>query len=114
MQEGEALWVQVNRRSATAFEQVYKENFARVRSFLRIYLGNTGVADDVAQETFLQFWRRPDGFDPSRSTLKTYLLGIARKRAADWWRHQQPEEALQSQVDSASAENSTLLLKDAI
>ena len=71
-------------------EQVYRDNFARVRSFLRVYLGNSSVVDDVAQDTFLQFWRRPDGFDPSGSTLKTYLLGIARKRAADWWRHQRP------------------------
>src|SRR5438552_527294 len=46
MREDEALWAQVTRRTATAFEQVYRDNFARVRSFLRIYLGNTSVVDD--------------------------------------------------------------------
>jgi RNA polymerase sigma-70 factor (ECF subfamily) len=114
MQEDEALWTQVNRRSPSAFEQVYRDNFGRVRSFLRVYLGNSSIVDDVAQDTFLQFWRRPDGFDPSRSTLKTYLLGIARKRAADWWRHQRPSEDSVPEAQNADADSGTLLLKDAM
>jgi RNA polymerase sigma-70 factor (ECF subfamily) len=114
MREDDALWSQVSRRTPNAFEQVYKDNFARVRSFLRVYLGNTPVVDDVAQHTFLQLWRRPDGFDPSRSTLRTYLLGIARKRAADWWRHHRPSEDPAPDVQSTNEAGATLLLKDAI
>ncbi|MDQ2711876.1 MAG: ECF-type sigma factor [Acidobacteriota bacterium] len=34
----------------------------------------------------MQFWKRPNGFNPARSNLKAYLFGIARKKAADWWR----------------------------
>ncbi len=113
MQEDEARWTQVTRRSAAAFEQIYQDNFARVRSFLRVYLNDAAVVDDVAQETFLHFWRRPGGFDPSRSTLRTYLLGIARKRASEWWRHHRPAEAIQP--DSAAAEEpSNLLLSEVL
>jgi RNA polymerase sigma-70 factor (ECF subfamily) len=114
MQEDEALWVQVTCRNAKAFEQVYTENFASVRNFLRIYLRNASTVDDVAQETFLQFWQRPAKFDPARSTLKTYLLGIARKRAADWWRHHQPAATPAPEVASAGGDTSPLLLKDAL
>ena len=93
MHEDEALRVQVSRRDTTAFEKVYSTHFVRVRNFLRVYLGNVSHVDDVTQDTFLQLWRFPNRFDPSRSNLKTYLFGIARKRAADWWRnHRHVEE----------------------
>jgi RNA polymerase sigma-70 factor (ECF subfamily) len=95
------------------FEQIYGANIARVRSFLRIYLGNSTVVDDVAQETFFQFWCRPNGFDPARSTLRTYLLGIARKRAADWWRHHRPTAEPQAELAS-TANPSMYLLCDAM
>lgn len=114
MQEDEALWTQVTCRNAKAFEQVYTENVASVRNFLRIYLRNASTVDDVAQETFLQFWQRPTKFDPSRSSLKTYLLGIARKRAADWWRHHQPAAPPAADIPSAGGAGSTLLLNDAL
>jgi len=29
---------------------------------------------------------------PDRGTLRAYLYGIARKRAAEWWRSQRPQE----------------------
>src|SRR5271170_1848362 len=96
-----------------AFERVYGDHFGRVRSFLRIYLGNSFVVDDVAQETFLQFWQRPNGFNPSRSTVRAYLFGIARKKAADWWRHQRPAGAIS--LEPACGDGSqTLLLNDAL
>ncbi len=114
MREDEALWIGLTRRSAKAFEQVYIDNFARVRGFLRIYLGRGPVADDVAQDTFLQLWRRPGRFDPSRSNLRTYLLGIARKRAADWWRRDRPAEEAESATASEDDRGSALLLKDAL
>lgn len=114
MQGDEALWIQVSRRDATAFEKVYSAYFARVRDFLRIYLGNASVVDDVAQETFLQFWRRPNGFDPARSNLKAYLFGIARKKAADWWRHHRPAESSAYELACVASSEPALLISDAL
>jgi RNA polymerase sigma-70 factor (ECF subfamily) len=91
MREDDALWAQVAARNADAFEKLYHNHYAQVRGFLRSYLGDAPAVDDLTQDKFLQLWQRPLGFDPSRSTLKAYLLGIARKKAADWWRHQRPD-----------------------
>jgi RNA polymerase sigma-70 factor (ECF subfamily) len=66
--------------------------------------------DDLAQETFLQFWQKPYGFDPARSNFRAYLFGIARKKAADWWRHQKTGQAAETNCGST---DSTLLMKDA-
>ncbi len=113
MRDEGLLFGHIRQHDPQAFERVYVDHFGRVRSFLRIYLGNSPVVDDVAQETFLQFWQRPNGFDPSRSTVRAYLFGIARKKAADWWRRQRPAEA-SAREPACGDDSQTLLLKDAM
>jgi RNA polymerase sigma-70 factor (ECF subfamily) len=80
-------WNKLSAGDADAFEGFYRAYAARVCSFLRVRLPSRQAAEDVTQETFLQLWRRPNGFNPSQGNLKTYVFGMARKRAADWWRH---------------------------
>jgi RNA polymerase sigma-70 factor, ECF subfamily len=41
------------------------------------------MAAEVVQETFLALWNRAESFDPSRGTLHSWLLAIARNRAID-------------------------------
>ncbi len=113
MQDDQALWIEISRGDALAFEKLYTAHLPRVRDFLKVYLGDASVVDDVAQETFFQFWQRPNGFNPARSNLKAYLFGIARKKAADWWRHHRTIQ--NSAFDTASNNSdSGLLIGDAL
>ncbi len=105
--------MQINRGNALAFEALYKAHFPRVRDYLRIYLGDTSVGEDVAQETFLQFWQNPNGYDPGRSGLRAYLFGIARNKAADWWRRRDKQDGPASEVISRG-DDSALLMGDAL
>jgi RNA polymerase sigma-70 factor (ECF subfamily) len=98
---------------AKEFERVYLAHFASVRSFLRIFLGNVATAEDLTQDTFLQIWSRPSGFDPSKSSVRAYLFGIARKKAADWWRHHAPNAETAAEPVS-SHPVAALALKDAL
>ena len=43
-------------------------------------------AQDIAQDVFLTLLREPDRFDPSRGTLRAFLLGVARNLALKRWR----------------------------
>ncbi|PYX14641.1 MAG: RNA polymerase subunit sigma-24 [Acidobacteria bacterium] len=54
-------------------------------------LGDTGAAEDVLQEVFLQLWRNPGAFDSSRGNLGPWLAVIARNRAIDGLRKRRPE-----------------------
>lgn len=81
------LWEQVRQGDRAAFDKFYCQQLPGLRSFLSIYLGSQAAAEDVAQEVFLQLWKHPNGFDPTRAGLRTYLFSIARRRAAEWWRH---------------------------
>ena len=54
-------------------------------------LGDTGAAEDVLQEVFMQLWRNPAAFDASRGNLGAWLGVIARNRAIDGLRKRRPE-----------------------
>ncbi len=106
------MWPQLTLGEPIGFEKVYLANFLAVRDFLRIYLGGRSAVDDIAQDTFLQLWKRPDQFDSSRSNVRAYLFGIARRKAADWWRQQ----AVSNNVvrEASTGTDSELLITDAL
>src|SRR5271166_1291729 len=54
-------------------------------------LQETGAAEDVLQDIFLQLWRDPDAFDASRGRLGAWLAVISRHRAIDRLRKRRPE-----------------------
>jgi len=89
MADDRELWERVNRGDTRAFELFYRENAERLQGFLVQLLGAPQAAEDVMQETFLQLWKRMNGFQPDGS-LRAYLFGIARKQAAEWWRRRDP------------------------
>jgi RNA polymerase sigma-70 factor (ECF subfamily) len=41
------------------------------------------VAEDVVQETFFQIWNKASLYDPSRGTLGSWVIRVARNRAID-------------------------------
>ncbi len=82
-------------QNAEAFEAVYRENAPRLRAFLRQIVGSFQTAEDLTQEIFTQLWSRPNGFEPSRGTVRAYLFGIGRHRAAEWWRTRKSEDTFE-------------------
>ncbi len=82
-------------RDAEAFDAVYRENAPRLRAFLRQIVGSFQAAEDLTQDIFTQLWRQPDGFDPLRGSVRAYLFGIGKHRAAEWWRRSKPEAPLE-------------------
>lgn len=78
----DTLWRKICAGSVPAFEELFEDAAPRLRGFVRVYSGGRLEAEDIVQEIFLQLWKRPDGFDPERGTLRQYIYGIARKRIA--------------------------------
>jgi RNA polymerase sigma-70 factor (ECF subfamily) len=107
------IWERLCRGDARAFDAFYQEQASRLLGFLRHYLGDAQAAQDITQETFLAFWQKPNGFDPRRGTLRGYLFGIARHRAAEWRRRRPRTEAPAHERTAADGERA-MLLADAI
>jgi RNA polymerase sigma-70 factor (ECF subfamily) len=83
MSDDAQLLEQIRRGDTAAFDVFYLDNAPRLETFLRHLLGSPQAAEDVANETFLQLWRQSNGFNPESGSLRAYLFGIARKRAAE-------------------------------
>jgi len=82
------VWERIRRGDESTFDALYRTHGPKMQMFLRRFLGNSQAAEDVMQETFAAIWQHPNGFAAERGTLRAYLFGAARKRAADWWRKQ--------------------------
>ena len=75
--------------SEDAFAVIYQRYGPPVYRFALHLLTDSQAAEEIVQETFLTLLRSPRGYDPSRGSLLSWLLGIARnlaRRAAgsDW------------------------------
>ncbi len=94
-----------------AFDHLYHEQGPPLRRFLQVWLRNSSLAEDLTQETFLHFWRRPGAFDSKRGNIRAYLFGIARKKAADWHHRNKADPPAIEQVAECS---DSMLMKDAV
>jgi RNA polymerase sigma-70 factor (ECF subfamily) len=73
----------LQRREPQAMADLY-DRFGRLAySLIYAIVRDTGVAEDLVQESFLRVWNRAQGFDPERGALGPWLLAIARNRAID-------------------------------
>src|ERR1700738_4158733 len=63
-------------------------------------LQDTGAAEDVLQEIFMQLWRNPQAFDASRGNMGAWLGVIGRHRALDCLRRRRPENDIEDVVVS--------------
>jgi RNA polymerase sigma-70 factor (ECF subfamily) len=68
-----------------SFEQLVRRYSEELYAFLARFTGNTSVAEDIVQETFLQLHVSAERFDPTRR-LRSWLFTIAANKARDYLR----------------------------
>ncbi len=73
----------VGSRDRTSLELAFKEHGAAVKGVAWRVLKDEALAEDIVQETFVTFWDSPEKYDPSRGTLRTFLLTIAHRKSVD-------------------------------
>ena len=83
-----------------AMAQLYERYSPIVYSVALRVLGDSGAAEDVLQEVFMQLWRSPDMFNASRGGLPGWLAVITRNRAIDSLRKRRPTAEVSDVVAS--------------
>lgn len=73
---------------ARALDEVYDQFASYVYGLAARVTGDRRAAEDVAQEVFSYLWQRPELFDPSRGSLRSWLGVITHRRAVDWVRRE--------------------------
>jgi len=86
-----------------ALESVYRRHGGAVLGLARRVLRNQGLAEEVAQEVFVRFWRDPGRFDPERAPLRAFLLRDAHGRAVDLLRTEIARRAREEREQSQAS-----------
>jgi RNA polymerase sigma-70 factor (ECF subfamily) len=81
-----------------AMAALYDRYSAVVYSIALRVLGDTGAAEDILQDVFMQLWRNPSAFDASRGNLGAWLAVITRNRSIDALRKRRPEQDFEEVV----------------
>lgn len=107
-----------------AFQSLWHAHREPVFRFAFWMLGDTAAAEDVSQECFLALLQHPKRFDPTRGSLRTFILAIARNHCRIRWRDVQAEIGLEeceailkvapSVIADLSATDITAILNTAI
>lgn len=95
----ERLLERASRGDEAAFLTLYEDYRDVVFRFAYRLLGSTELAEDVAHDCFLSLLRHPARFDPSRASLKTYLLAAVRNLAMKHFRGVRGEDTLEDLAD---------------
>jgi len=86
-----------------AFAEIYDELSPLVFGVVKRVLRDPAMSEEVTQEIFVEIWTSIRRFDPTRASLSTWAVTIARRRAVDRVRREQSQrnriEALGNQRD---------------
>jgi RNA polymerase sigma-70 factor (ECF subfamily) len=82
---------------------VYQTYGRLVFSIAYKVLGDTGLAEDATQQTFVQAWRGASTYDPDRP-LVAWISTIARRVAIDVYRRERRHRGL-ADIDTAESPN---------
>ena len=83
----EQEWVRkIRQGDGAAFEMLFRSYCQPLIRFVRRYVGDTSMAEDLVQDVFLAVWSNRSRLDPAAS-MKVYLYAAARNRALKHLRH---------------------------
>lgn len=99
-----ALADRLMERDDSALQEVMERYGSIVLGVARRVVASSHHAEEVAQDAFIALWRRPGAFDPSRGSLQSFLVGIARNKAIDLVRK---EESMRRRTDELMSEVAT-------
>jgi RNA polymerase sigma-70 factor, ECF subfamily len=91
-------------------QEAYAAHSGELYGFAMRSLGDSGLAEEAVQETFLRAWRAGERFDPQIGSLRTWLFAILRNVVIDLGR----ARAVRPRVAEGGVEPSVEPLEEAL
>lgn len=110
-----ALVASIARADRAALEELYRRYHKRVFLFIRRFESNIAIAEDLANDVFLELLDRAPAYE-GRSSVSTWLLGIARFKALSEIRKRRnnvdPDDAMGEMEDQGDTPEVSALKTD--
>jgi RNA polymerase sigma factor (sigma-70 family) len=91
-----------------AFKGLFRRYAPSARALAQRVVRQPNLAEDIVQEAFLSIWESPDGYDPQRGSVRSWLMTTVHHRAVDAVRR---EEAHRRRADEAAGDT-VILVQD--
>lgn len=91
----------VRERDEEAFRGLFRRYSPVALALARRVVRQPFLAEEIVQEAFLAVWRKPEGYDQRRGSVKAWLMGMVHHRAVDTVRR---EEAHRRRAEGAIPE----------
>ncbi|MFZ0665487.1 MAG: sigma-70 family RNA polymerase sigma factor [Acidimicrobiales bacterium] len=98
-----ALVIGISRWQEDCLAEVYRRHAGAVHNLARRVLIVSELADEVTQEVFIDLWKRPEQFDPTRGSLRTLLLTKAHGKAVDLIRSESKRKVREQRTAAETA-----------
>lgn len=89
---------QIGQKDDQAATRLYRHYHGFLYAYIRHRLPDDAAADEVTQDVFLSVFQKSHAFG-EQSKFSTWLCGIAKFKAADWWRKKNGEVPLDDVAD---------------
>lgn len=76
------------KRDKQAFAALYRHFAPKLKAFALKQGLSAGVAEEIAQETMIQLWRKAPTFDVRKASVSTWLFTILRNKRIDYLRRE--------------------------
>ena len=94
------LWLdRLQSGDRSAAEAIYRGFYGKVTGFVRLQVTDEAAVEEIVDDTFMVLFQNPGSFG-RRSRFTTWLLGIAKRKSADWWRAHAREPSASGQDDT--------------
>jgi RNA polymerase sigma-70 factor (ECF subfamily) len=78
--------------SRDAFERLYGQFAPRIKNYMIRQGADAATADDLAQETMVQVWRKAEQYDPTKAAPAAWMYRVARNLQIDRLRRRKLHE----------------------
>ena len=87
------------RQDRAAFAALFSHFAPRVKAYLMRTATPASLAEEVAQETMINVWRKAEQFDPARASASTWVFTIARNLRIDAARRTRDPATIASEIE---------------
>ncbi len=77
------LAIATARGDRNALAEIYRRHGGPVFRLAQRLLSDDRLAEEVVQDVFVQFWQKPERFDPEKGQLRSFLLMKGHSKAVD-------------------------------